>query len=55
MKIKVKSLDITKVKMSPEELQFWIHIRKKSGAMKKKKGKGSYNRRKFKDLRGIEH
>lgn len=35
-------------KMTPEELDFWIHIRKKSSAMKKKKGKGSYSRKNFK-------
>ena len=45
MKVKVKNSDTTKIKMTPEELQFWIHIRKKSGAMKKKKGKGSYSRK----------
>ena len=45
MKVKVKNPDTTKIKMTPEELQFWIHIRKKSGAMKKKKGKGSYSRK----------
>jgi hypothetical protein len=50
MKVKIKNPDATKVKMSPEELQFWIHIRKKSGAMKKKKGKGSYDRKKFKNF-----
>lgn len=41
---KVK-IDQTKRKMSPEELEFWIHIRKKCGAMKNKKGKGSYSRK----------
>ena len=39
---------MTKIKMTPEELDFWIHIRKKSGAMKKKKGKGSYSRKNYK-------
>ena len=38
----------TKFKMTPEELDYWIHIRKKSGAMKKKKGKGSYSRKNYK-------
>ena len=37
-----------KYSMTPEELEIWIHIRKKCGAMKVKKGKGSYNRQKFK-------
>jgi hypothetical protein len=41
-------MDKTKFKMSPEELDFWIHIRKKGCAMKSKKGKGSYKRQKFK-------
>ena len=36
-----------KNKMTPEELQVWIHRRKKCGAMKPKKGKGSYKRKKF--------
>ena len=37
-----------KFKMTPEELDYWIHIRKKSCAMKKRKGKGSYNRKNYK-------
>lgn len=34
-----------KRKMSPEELELWIHLRKKCQGMKKKKGKGSYSRK----------
>lgn len=35
-------------KMSPEEVQGLIAMRRKGGAIKAKKGKGSYNRKNFK-------
>ena len=42
--VKVK-IDQTKRKMPPEELEYWIHMRKKCRAMRSKKGKGSYSRK----------
>ena len=36
--------------MTKEQLQLWIHLRKKCSVMKSKKGKGSYNRQKFKSF-----
>lgn len=41
---------IPKYKMTPQELEIWLKLRKKCGAMRKKKGKGSYNRQKFKKI-----
>lgn len=42
-----------KIKMTPEDLIYWIAIRKKCGSMKKKKGKGSYTRKiKYKKGKG---
>lgn len=35
-------------KMSQEELQMFLHFKKRGFAVPSKKGKGSYNRRKFK-------
>lgn len=35
-------------KMSPEEVQGLMIMRRKGGAIKAKKGKGSYNRKNFK-------
>jgi stalled ribosome alternative rescue factor ArfA len=35
-------------KMSPEEVQGLMVMRRKGGAIKAKKGKGSYNRKNFK-------
>lgn len=35
-------------KMSPEEVQGLMAIRRKGGAIKAKKGKGSYDRKAFK-------
>lgn len=35
-------------KMSPEEVQGLMAMRRKGGAIKAKKGKGSYNRKTFK-------
>lgn len=41
-------LQAYKQKMSPDELQQYLHFRKRGGVSKSKKGKGSYNRRDFK-------
>lgn len=34
-------------KMSPEELQMFLHFRKRGGKVAPKKGRGSYNRKNF--------
>ena len=38
-------MDKSMFKMTPEELQQWLAIRKKGYAIENKKGKGSYNRK----------
>lgn len=38
-------MDKSMFKMSPEELQQWLYIRKKGYAIENKKGKGSYKRK----------
>lgn len=35
-----------------EELQQWLHFRKRGSIKKNKKGKGSYNRQSFKNFGG---
>lgn len=36
------------LKKSAEELQLYLHFKKRGGAVPPKKGKGSYNRKKLK-------
>lgn len=51
---KSKSMDIketTKHKMNADELQMFLHFKKRGFAVPSKKGKGSYNRQQFK--RGV--
>lgn len=38
------------LKMSPEELQQYLAFKRKGGKVPSKKGKGSYNRKKFKEV-----
>lgn len=38
-------MDKSMFKMTPEELQQWLAIRKRGYAIGNKKGKGSYNRK----------
>lgn len=38
-------MDKSMFKMTPEELQQWLSIRKKGYTIENKKGKGSYNRK----------
>lgn len=48
---KSKSIDIketAKHKMTADELQMFLHFKKRRFAIPSKKGKGSYNRREFK-------
>ena len=44
----MKKLDKRMYKKTGEELQQYLHFRKRGSATKNKKGKGSYDRRKFK-------
>lgn len=49
---KSKSIDIketTKHKMTADELQMFLHFKRRGFAIPSKKGKGSYNRREFKN------
>ena len=43
-----KRVDNRIYKKSGEELQQWMHFRKRGSVTKNKKGKGSYNRQKAK-------
>ena len=47
-KKKEKELDKRMFKKSPEELQQYLHFRKRGSIKENQKGKGSYNRQKFK-------
>lgn len=42
---KKKKLDKSIFKMSPEELQLWMHFRKAGSCMENRRGKGSYKRK----------
>ena len=46
--MKGKKFDKSCLKMTPEELQAHIHFRKRGSVVENKKGKGSYNRQKYK-------
>lgn len=53
MKKTSKTIDIKKAyaqKMSPEELQQFLHFKKRGFSIPSKKGKGSYNRKKAKKI-----
>ena len=43
-----KELKPYRQKMTEEELQMWLHFKKRGGKSATKKGKGSYNRQKMK-------
>lgn len=43
-----KELRPYRQKMEDEELQMWLHFKKRGGKSAMKKGKGSYNRQKVK-------
>jgi hypothetical protein len=42
---KNKELDKSIFKMSPEELQLWMHFRKAGSRVENRRGKGSYKRK----------
>ena len=46
--MKNKELRPYRQKMSAEELQMYLHFKKRGGKVPAKKGKGSYNRQKMK-------
>ena len=48
MKKKDKQIDRRMFKKTGEELQQYLHFRKRGSVVKNKKGKGSYNRQNFK-------
>jgi stalled ribosome alternative rescue factor ArfA len=43
--MKEKKFDKSLTKMSPEELQHWLHFRNACSRIENKKGKGSYKRK----------
>jgi len=43
-----KELKAYRQKMSAEDLQMYLHFRKRGGKVAAKKGKGSYDRKNFK-------
>ena len=43
--MKKKKFDKSIFKMSPEELEVWLHFRKAGFAVENRKGKGSYKRK----------
>lgn len=43
--IKMKKIDNRMFKKSPEELQQYLHFKKRGFAIRNKKGKGSYTRK----------
>lgn len=49
MKKKVPTIDKRMFKKEGEELQQYLHFRKRGSMVKNKKGKGSYDRKKFKN------
>ena len=42
---KKKNLDKSVFKMTPEELEFWMHFRKACSRVENRRGKGSYKRK----------
>lgn len=42
---KKKKLDKSIFKMTPEELQLWLHFRNATSSVGNRKGKGSYKRK----------
>ena len=52
MSKKTKKIDKRTFKKTGEELQQYLHFRKRGSVVENKKGKGSYNRQKFK--KGID-
>lgn len=44
----MKKVDRRMFKKEGEELQQYLHFKKRGGSTKPKKGKGSFNRKKFK-------
>lgn len=44
----MKKIDKRAYKKTGEELQQYLHFRKRGSVVQNKKGKGSYNRKKFK-------
>ena len=47
---KKKTIDNRIFKKEGEELQQYLHFRKRGSVVENKKGKGSYNRKKFKKI-----
>ena len=45
---KTKNVDKSMFKKTGEELQQYLHFRKRGSVVENKKGKGSYNRQEFK-------
>ena len=41
----MKKFDKSIFKMTPEELQIWLHFRRANSRIENKKGKGSYKRK----------
>lgn len=50
MKQKKQKIDKRMFKKEGEELQQYLHFRKRGSTVENKKGKGSYNRQKFKKI-----
>lgn len=50
MKQKKQKVDKRMFKKEGEELQQYLHFRKRGSVVENKKGKGSYNRQKFKKI-----
>lgn len=46
----MENFDKRMLKMSPEELQQYLAFKRKGYKVPSKKGKGSYNRKKFKEV-----
>ena len=46
-KTKAEKLDLYQLKMDKDELQLYLHFKKRGFAVPSKKGKGSYNRKKM--------
>ena len=46
-KTKAEKLDLYQMKMDKDELQLYLHFKKRVFAVPSKKGKGSYNRKKM--------
>ena len=52
--MKKKKIDKRMFKMEGEELQKYLHFRKRGGVVENKKGKGFYNRQENKKIKEIE-